>query len=184
MPLSAQQNTGLTHQAKFFPNTRFRKRVGRDSWDPWDGVVFYLMGSAVMFSLLRPVGFSDRRARLCPPRHAIRVECTGPLVVTRSGAGSSPQLKGRHRCHRRRSRGNKATPPPPPFCWAEAQAQNWRVLPLPLWVDHWLPYLQCRFLLATQIHLLWGPVAKGVYVIWSPPPFHRGSNSVPLTWKC
>ena len=65
----------------------------------------YLMGSAVMFSLLCPVGFSDRRAWLCPPRHAIRVECTGPLVVTRSGAGSSPQLKGRHRCHHRRSRG-------------------------------------------------------------------------------
>lgn len=36
--------------------------------------MFYLMGSAVMFSLQRLVGFSDRRAPLCAPRCPVTIE--------------------------------------------------------------------------------------------------------------
>lgn len=82
------------------------------------------MGSAVMFSLQRLVASTTAGRRFALSGTGLWQKCNGLLVVTVAGAGSSPQLKGRYHCPRRRSRGNKATPPPPPFCWAEAQAEE------------------------------------------------------------
>lgn len=124
MSLSAKRHKGLIHQAEAFPNTWLRRRLGPDRWDPWNRVVFYLMDSAVMFSLQRLVASTTVGRRFALSGAGLRQKCNGFLVVTIAGAGSSPQLRGWYHCPRRRSRGNKATPPPPPFCWAEAQAEE------------------------------------------------------------
>lgn len=51
------------------------------------------------------------------------------------------------------------------FVGPRLEQENWRVLPLPLSVNYWLPLPELSVLLATGIHLLWGPVAKAVDVI-------------------
>lgn len=56
------------------------------------------------------------------------------------------------------------------FVGPRLRQENWRVLPLPLSV-YWLSPPQVRLSLAKEIHLLWGPVAKAVYVIDSLHPF-------------
>lgn len=63
----AKQRTGSGHQAKALPDTQLTRRVGQERQDPWDRVVLYLMGSAVMFSLQSLVGFRERRAPLRAP---------------------------------------------------------------------------------------------------------------------
>lgn len=71
-------------------------------------------------------------------------------ATTATAAGAAETKRHRHRRH---------------FVGPRLRQENWRVLPLPLSVIHWLPPPQRRFLLATEIHLFWGPVAKAVYVI-------------------
>ena len=74
-----------------------------------------------------------------------------------SEAGTTAPAAGAAETKRRRRRRH--------FVGPRLRQKNWRVLPLPLSVSHWLLPPQLKILLATEIHLLWGPVAKAVYVI-------------------
>lgn len=71
-------------------------------------------------------------------------------ATTATAAGTAETKRRRRRRH---------------FVGPRLRQENWRVLPLPLSVIHWLPPEQLRILLAVEIHLLWGPVAKAVHVI-------------------